>query len=231
VRIVVGGEALAARLRSVLAQHQLEAVAPSELLARLGRGDCDLVIVDGPEQCDAIRRAHRVLPLLAVTPTDDVAARVHALESGADDSLSVPFAPSQMMARVDALGRRAALVPDEPEQISADGLTLDLGAARATREGVVTALSGREVALLRWLIRHAGRAVPREELLVEVWNVAPGVETRSVDVAVNVLRKKIERDPAAPSLVVSVRGVGYAWGPSLALPCAVRRGRGPGGLT
>jgi DNA-binding response OmpR family regulator len=202
-------------------RHTLEPVEPERFLARLGSGGCDLVIVDldgagaEDEWCAKIRAAHRALPVLALTREGDVAARVRALEHGADDALSRPGAPSQIAARVDALGRRAALAPAEPERIEADGATIDLGRAVCERDGRTVRLTAREVELVRWLVRHAGRPVARAALLEHVWGVAPTIETRAVDVAVAELRKKLERDPARPALVVSVRGLGYAWRPDL----------------
>jgi DNA-binding response OmpR family regulator len=191
-------------------------VAPAELLERLRGGDCELLIVDGDAAlCEKVRAAHRALPILAVTSGDDVEARVRALEAGADDAVAGPWAHSQMAARVGALGRRAALVPEPARSFEADGCVIDLGAARAVRAGREIKLTAREAQIIEWLVRHAGRAVSREELLEHVWGVAPGLETRSVDVAIAALRKKIERDAAKPALLVSLRGLGYAWGPGL----------------
>jgi DNA-binding response OmpR family regulator len=209
--------ALSERLARALSErHQLETVAPARLLERLARGGCDLVIIeDDAALCEKVRAAHRALPMLAVTAADDVEARVRALESGADDVMAEPWARSQMAARVGALGRRAALVPEQPRTVEADGCTIDLAKARALRAGREIKLTAREVSIIAWLMRHGGRAVSRDELLEHVWEVAPGLETRSVDVAIAALRKKIERDPSSPALVVSVLGLGYAWGPSL----------------
>jgi len=208
--------AVAAALRA----HELEAVQADALLARLARGGCDLALLQGAhtELVERVRAAHRALPLLVLAPGDDVAARVRALESGADDCLPAPFAASQLAARVGALGRRAALVPAEPEAVEADGCVIDLARASAARGTAAERLTAREVAILRWLLRHRGRPVSRAELLEHVWGVAPTVETRAVDVAILGLRRKIERDAAAPRLVVSVRGLGYAWGPDLTEP-------------
>jgi DNA-binding response OmpR family regulator len=220
VRILVTDAELAGRLgRALPVRHTLETVAPAGVLARLAAGGCDLLVVAddgaGAALSARVRSRSLALPILVVTVGDDIAARVAALEAGADDAIAEPWAASQMVARVASLGRRAALVPADPENVEADGCLLDLGAGRATRAGQTIALSGREVALCRWLLRHAGRAVSRAELLEQVFGVAPGLETRSVDVAVATLRKKLERDPARPRLIVSVRGLGYAWGPSL----------------
>ena len=207
------------RLHQALpARHELEAVSPEAVLARIA--DCELLVIDDSDGDAAalsasVRAANRVLPILAVTQPGDLEARVRALEAGADDSLAEPWAGSQMAARVGALGRRGALVPDDDTRVEADGCVLLLEAGRAERTGRAVSLSAREVELVRWLMRHAGRAVSREELLEQVWQVSPDIETRSVDVAVAALRKKIERDPSTPSLIVSVRGLGYAWGPGL----------------
>jgi two-component system KDP operon response regulator KdpE len=218
VRILVTDAELAHRLEGALpAQHAIELVASHDLPARLARGGCDLLVADGGEapQVSGLRAGWPLLPILVVTPADDLAARVAALEAGADDALAEPWAPSQMAARVGALGRRAALSPRDVERLEADGCLLELGAGRAIRDGHEVKLSGREVAILRWLLRHPGRAVSREELLQHVFGVAPGVQTRSVDVAMATLRKKIERDPTVPALIVTVRGLGYGWGPNL----------------
>jgi two-component system OmpR family response regulator len=203
-------------LERALARHVLERVEPRAAIERIALGACDLVLVDAgdgaAELCERIRAAHRAIPVLAVTPEGDVAARVRVLEQGADDAVARPWAPSQMAARVDALGRRAALVPADPERIEQDGCAIDLARATCRRDGRDAALTALEVQIVRWLSRHRGRAVGRAELLEHVWGVAPTLSTRAVDVAISALRKKIERDPERPRLIVSVRGVGYSWG-------------------
>ena len=109
-------------------------------------------------------------------------------------------------------GRRAAAMPRVSERFSIDDCTVDLTAATVERDGVRTPLTAREVELVRWFSRHAGQVISRAELLQNVWRVAAGSETRAVDVAIAGLRQKIERDPASPTIVVSVRGAGYRWG-------------------
>src|SRR5262245_33498653 len=207
-------------LRAALGRrHALEGTEPARLLAALAAGGWDLALIDrvpgADELCEQVRAAHRALPVMVLTPEGDVAARVRALEGGADDALAAPWAASQLAARVGALGRRAALSPADAEEVCADGCTIDLGRATCERDGREIHLTAGEVALIRWLLRHSGRGVGRAELLQQVWGVAPTVTTRAVDVAVAALRRKIERDPASPCLVVSVRGVGYAWGPGV----------------
>jgi DNA-binding response OmpR family regulator len=178
-------------------------------------GEFDLIILDGPdtlETCAAIRAARAAQPILVLTPDEDPAARVEALRAGADDALGTPFAASQMIARVDALARRARLVPADPRMLEADGCRIDLDHLRATRASTSKPLTAREASILAWLHRHRGRAVSRAELLAAVWGVAPTMATRTVDQTISVLRKKIERDPSRPRIVVGVKAVGYAWG-------------------
>lgn len=185
------------------------------------RIDADLVIVAGERTVAVnlvglLRARDEALPVLIVTEgglrdDDGVDARVAGLRAGADDAVSVPFAGSQMVARVDALGRRARLVPKLPELLEADGCLFDLARCVAVRDGKPITLSPREVELIRWLHRHRERIVERREILAHVFHVSPEIETRSVDMAISTLRKKIEREPERPAIIVSVKGLGYAW--------------------
>ena len=145
-------------------------------------------------------------PVSVFTQAGDVESRIRALESGAEDAFDGSFAPSQMVARVGAVARRAA-----PDAIEADGCTLDLAGHTATREGRATPLTAREVDIVRHLRRNRARVVTRAELLENVWGVSPDVTTRSVDVAVSALRAKIERDPRSPTIIGSVKNAGYRW--------------------
>jgi len=172
----------------------------------------DVVVVGAVEMAERLRREHPGLAVIVFTRTGDVEARIRALEVGADDAVDASFPMSQVAARVGAAGRRAALVPRPPEVIAIDGCLIDLLACTVTRDGRAQPLTRREVELVRWLARHAGRVVSRRELLEHVWGVSPGNETRAVDVAVVGLRAKLERDPSAPAIVVSVKGAGYRWG-------------------
>jgi DNA-binding response OmpR family regulator len=179
--------------------------------------DAEVVVLAGDpiavaELCRRIRTRDAVLPIMILTAAGMVDDRVAGLRAGADDALDVPFHPSQMVARVDALGRRARLVPPLPEVIDADGCAFDLSRCVAARGGQEIALSAREAELVRYLHRHRARAVSREEILQHVFGVSPRIETRSVDVAIGALRKKIERHPEDPRIIVAVKGIGYAWG-------------------
>ena len=192
-----------------------------DLLVRLGhtieRGSAagkrfDVALVGSAEIAERLRRAHPGGAIVVVTKLGDVTARIRALEAGADDAFDGGFPGSQIAARVGAVGRRAAMTPPAAERITADGCTIDLSAATACRDGNITPLTVREVEIVRWLHRHEGHVVSRAELLQHVWRVSAAAETRAVDVAIVALRAKLERDPSNPTIVVSVRGVGYRWG-------------------
>jgi DNA-binding response OmpR family regulator len=202
-----------ANLRTLLAGegHDVEVIAglPERVTA-------EVVIVAGSANLvGLLRMRDEALPILLLTDNglvdDDVDGRVAGLRAGADDALSAPFAHSQMMARVDALARRARLVPKLPELIEADGCMFDLSRCVAVRDGKVVQLSPREVELVRWLHRNRERTASRKEILEHVFHVSPDIETRSVDMAIATLRKKIEREPENPAIIVSVKGLGYAW--------------------
>jgi len=172
----------------------------------------DLALVGTPEQAERLKRDRPYDAVIVVTKAGDVPERVRALEVGADDAIDSSFPMSQSMARIGAAGRRAAAMPRAPERFTIDGCTVDLTAATVERDGTRTPLTAREVDLVRWFVRHEGQVLGRAELLQNVWRVAAGNETRAVDVAIAGLRQKIERDPASPTIVVSVRGAGYRWG-------------------
>jgi two-component system, OmpR family, response regulator len=172
--------------------------------------DFELALVGSAEAAEALRRERPAAPIIVVTKLGDVPARVRALEAGADDAFDSGFAMSQIVARVDSAGRRAAMIPPPPERLVAAGCTIDLTASTATR-GAVIPLTTREVEIIRWLSARAGQVVSRAELLQHVWRVAAGSNTRAVDVAISELRAKLERDPAEPEIITSVRGAGYRW--------------------
>jgi DNA-binding response OmpR family regulator len=173
----------------------------------------DLALVGTADAAARLRRAQPTAAIIVVTRLDDVPERVRALEAGADDAFDRGFSGSQMVARVAAVGRRAAMTPRAPERYDMDGCAIDLAAATATRAPAPpVALTAREVEIVRWLARHEGHVVSRADLLQHVWRVAASTETRAVDVAIATLRAKLERDPASPTIIVSVRGVGYGWG-------------------
>ncbi|HEX6100642.1 MAG TPA: response regulator transcription factor [Thermoanaerobaculia bacterium] len=190
---------------------------------RGAQSDVDLVLLDltlprldGVEVCRRLRMARPALPILILTARGSEDERVRGLGAGADDYLTKPFGTSELLARIDALRRRASIAPADAECVEIDGCLLDLGRCEARRDGASVALTPREVGILRWLHRHRTRAVSRAELLQTVWgapsNAIDELETRTVDMTIANLRQKIERQPAEPRIVVTVKGTGYAWG-------------------
>jgi DNA-binding response OmpR family regulator len=191
-------------------------------LAAVQRGqapELDLVLLDlmlpkldGIEVCRRLRLARPGLPILMLTARGSEEDKVRGLKCGADDYVTKPFGARELLARIDAVGRRVKKVPTDPEVIEADGCRFDLGRCEARRGRQVIELTPRECGILRWLYRHRARAVARAELLEQIWGASPTMETRTVDVTIGNLRHKIERDPADPRVIVCVKGVGYAWG-------------------
>ena len=176
--------------------------------------DLALPGLDGIEVCQRLRLARPAVPILMLTARGSEDDKVRGLNVGADDYVTKPFGARELLARVEALARRATAAPREPEILEADGCRLDLGRCEAGRNGQIIPLTAREAGILRWLYRHRSRAVPRSELLTHVWGASDDIETRTVDMTIANLRQKIETDAATPRIVVTVKGVGYAWGES-----------------
>ncbi|HEY0713415.1 MAG TPA: response regulator transcription factor, partial [Polyangia bacterium] len=140
--------------------------------------------------------------------------KVLGLSSGADDYVTKPFAVRELLARIEALARRSRFEAGAaPERIELDGCAIDLGRCTAVRDEKTISLTAREARLLRLLHQNRARAMTRGELLEKVWEASSNLQTRTVDMTVANLRQKIERDPATPRIVTTVKGVGYAWGP------------------
>jgi DNA-binding response OmpR family regulator len=173
--------------------------------------DLMLPDMDGVDVCRRLRLARPALPILMLTARGSEDDKVAGLEAGADDYLTKPFAVRELLARINALGRRAASAPTEPEIVEADGCSIDLGRLQASRGDSAVALTPREAGILRWLHRHRVRAVPRAELLERIWGSSSDLQTRTVDMTIANLRQKIERDPSDPKIIVTVTGTGYAW--------------------
>jgi DNA-binding response OmpR family regulator len=175
----------------------------------------DVVISTSVELAELLYREAPTLAVIVFTSQTGgpggVEARVRALDGGAADAIDAGFPMSQMVARVGAAGRRAALMPRPADRLEVEGCTIDLRACTAARDGRVQPLTRREVELVRWFARHAGRVVSRAELLEHVWNVSPRNDTRAVDVAIACLRAKLERTPSEPQILLSIKGAGYRW--------------------
>ena len=166
--------------------------------------DLGLPDVDGFELCRRLRRSGDV-PILILTARDEEADRIVGLELGADDYITKPFSPRELVARVRAILRRTEPAPPVSRTIELDGLHVDLRSRSVTIDGSAVALRTLEFELLAELARHAGHVVTRDRLLDRVWGVSFAGGTRTVDVHVAQLRKKLGR----PDLIQTVRGVGY----------------------
>ncbi len=202
------------------AGHDVEAVADGAAAVESGRTQTwdmvvlDLMIpkIDGIEVCRRLRMSSSALPILMLTARGAEDDKVRGLRAGADDYMTKPFGVQELLARVDALARRASIAPSEAEQIEVDDCRFDLGRCTAERDGETISLTAREVGILRWLYRHRERSVTRAELLEQVWGAAGDLQTRTVDMTIAKLRQKIERNSSQPNIIVTVTGVGYAWG-------------------
>ena len=166
--------------------------------------DLGLPDVDGFELCQRLRRGGDV-PILILTARDEEVDRVVGLELGADDYLTKPFSPRELVARVRAVLRRAEPAPVEVPFLELGALRVDFRARRATLAGSPLELRTLEFELLAELARHPGHVVTRDRLLDRVWGVSFAGGTRTVDVHVAQLRKKLGR----PGLIQTVRGLGY----------------------
>jgi DNA-binding response OmpR family regulator len=183
-------------------------------LARSDRPDLvilDLMLpaIDGFEVCRLLRREMTV-PILMLTAKADEVDKVVGLELGADDYVTKPFSMRELLARVRALLRRAETVPAvEMELLAVGNLQVDLRRREASRQGRPLTLKPKEYELLLFLLRNRGRAFTREQLLDQIWGYDFVGDTRTVDVHVRWLRQKIEDEPAKPTRLITIRGMGY----------------------
>ena len=168
--------------------------------------DISLPGLNGHQVLERIRGARSRLPVLMLTARSDLDSKVKALNAGADDYLTKPFAFEELLARIHAITRRL----DQPEssQIRAGQLRLDLLAQRAWRDDELIELTAREFALLKYFMRHPNQVLSRQQILDGVWEYDFDPESNIVDVYVRYLRNKIDA-PGQPSLIATVRGAGY----------------------
>jgi two-component system alkaline phosphatase synthesis response regulator PhoP len=179
------------------------------------RNSVDIVVLDvmlpkksGFDVCRDLRGAGLNIPILMLTARGQVVDKVVGLRMGADDYLTKPFEPAELMARIEALLRRSrAAAGDSLRQYGS--LRIDLRGTTVTREGAPISLSAREYRLLEYFVTHSGVTLSRDELLREVWGYSTEVFSRTVDVHVGSLRQKIEPDPKKPQLILTVPGLGY----------------------
>jgi DNA-binding response OmpR family regulator len=181
----------------------------------------DLIVLDvmlpsrsGFDVAKALRKNGIQTPILMLTARSELNNKVQGFKSGADDYLTKPFEPSELLVRIEALIRRAeAGVRKRLTTCEVHGMSFDFSKARMTKKGQVIALSERECRLLQHLMESRGEVVTRDELLQEVWGYSEAPMTRTVDVHISWLRQKLEEDPANPQYILTVHGQGYRFVP------------------
>jgi DNA-binding response OmpR family regulator len=203
-------EAAGYRVRSYSSTHSVLADALKERPALLL---LDIMVPggDGIELCRQVRQSGEALrgtPIVFLTARSSESDRIRGLEIGADDYMTKPFSPRELVARVKAVLRRCE-APPTPTVIRAGELEIDALAMILTVRGVVVTATATEFRLLHYLARHAGRVFSRDQILDAVWKDTAFVTPRSVDVYVRKLRSKIEVDPEDPRYLRTVRGAGY----------------------
>jgi DNA-binding response OmpR family regulator len=193
----------------------------SEGLIAARQDDPDVIILDlmlptlnGIEVCKALRRDGSVVPVIMLTARDSEMDRIGGLESGADDYVTKPFSMRELIARVGAQIRRMDMLKSVSQSsvdqiIDLGDLVINRGSRLVTLEGKQLDLRPREFDLLAHLAANPGRVYTRDQLLQDVWGFEYSGDTRTVDVHVRWLRMKIEKDPSKPTLLGTVRGVGY----------------------
>jgi len=177
----------------------------------------DLIILDimlpkrsGFDVCKGIREAGLITPILMLTARGQTSDKVNGLKIGADDYVTKPFNMLELVARVEALMRRAPIRPAaQSGGFDFGSVHVDLVGTEAAREGKPVNLSAREFQLLRYFIEHRGATLSRDELLKQVWGYSADMYTRTVDVHVASLRQKLEDDPKQPKFILTVQGLGY----------------------
>jgi DNA-binding response OmpR family regulator len=192
--------------------YEVDAVASgTDAIASGVDGAHDLLILDiglpgadGLEVCQRVRESRPVVPIVFLTAQGGEADAVGGLDAGADDYITKPFRLSVLLARVRAMLRRAA-----PPELAAAGVRVDVASRRAWRDERELDLSPKEFDLLAVLVRDAGTVVPRERIMDEVWDVNWFGSTKTLDMHVSWLRRKLGDDASAPRYISTVRGMGF----------------------
>jgi len=187
-----------------------------DALAIFERDGADIVLLDvmlpgvpGTEVCRQIRKTSQV-PVIMVSARDEEIDKVIGLELGADDYVTKPYSPRELLARIRAVLRRGTEAPDLGTTVlEVAGVRMDVDRHVVTVHGEPVTLPLREFELLEVLLRNAGRVLTRGQLIDRVWGADYVGDTKTLDVHVTRLRAKIEADPKAPQLLLTVRGLGY----------------------
>ncbi len=193
------------------------AATGTEALRKFEQGGIDLILLDlmipeisGTEVCRQIRSKSRV-PIIMLTAKDSEVDKVVGLEIGADDYVTKPYSSRELVARIRAVLRRNAGegIENEPGVMTANGIRMDIDRHQVSVNGIPVSLPLKEFELLEFLMRNAGRVLTRMQLIDRVWGSDYVGDTKTLDVHIKRLRAKIETDPANPTVIQTVRGLGY----------------------
>lgn len=222
ILVVEDETAIRTGLVDVFTFHGFEVVCAEEgnsglKLSLTGQFDMILLDVmlpnmDGYEICNRIRATDRSQPIIMLTARNTDADIIHGLALGADDYVAKPFSVTQLVLRVQAVLRRSGFDPQaDPAMELAPDISIDRLNLSGHIRGSTVAFTRREMDILEYLNQHSGRPVPRDELLQKVWGYGDpmDIETRTVDIHIAKLRRKLEADPKAPQHLLTVRGGGY----------------------
>jgi DNA-binding response OmpR family regulator len=170
--------------------------------------DLRLPLISGRDVCREIKQQAPNLPIIVLSATSDVSDKVLLLELGADDYVTKPFSPRELLARVRAALRRTVRQPSN-DLATFDGISVDFVKMEVIRDGEAVVLTAQEFKTLKFLVQNADRVISRDELLNEVWGYQNYPSTRTVDNHILKLRQKLERDPANPTHFRTIHGMGY----------------------
>jgi two-component system response regulator RegX3 len=221
VLVVEDEEAIRTGLIDVLVFHGYEvdsAEAGPEGLEKALTGKFDLILLDimlpgmdGYEICDRIRAEDRNQPIIMLTAKTSDEEIIQGLKLGADDYVPKPFSVQQLVLRIEAVLRRSRGGQEQARTLCIGNVEIDTENLSGFSGSDEIAFTRREIEVLRYLAENSDRPVSREELLLKVWGYARGldIETRTVDIHIAKLRRKIEADPKEPANLITVRGAGY----------------------
>ena len=170
--------------------------------------DLRLPKVSGSDVCKEIKSKAPTLPIVVLSAASDVSDKVLLLELGADDYVTKPFSPRELLARVRAALRHTTRTP-EAQVVSFDGISADFRKMEVQRDGKPVVLTAQEFKTFQFLVQNADRVISRDELLNEVWGYQNYPSTRTVDNHILKLRQKLEKDPSSPVHFRTVHGMGY----------------------
>lgn len=201
--VAAAGHVMIEADRGRLGVERAATEAPDLVVLDLGLPD-----MDGKSVIAAIR-AWSAVPIVVLSARDGEAEKIAALDAGADDYVTKPFATGELMARLRVLLRRREAGRSEPAEVRVGGLAVNLASRSVSVDGVDVRLTRKEFDVLALLARHAGRLVGHRQLLTTVWGAAHAEDTHYLRIAIGHIREKLNDDPADPRFIVTEPGIGY----------------------